>query len=334
MGRTTTDEFAYDYRHNSFGFRDVEHTLVKGAGTFRMLGLGDSFTYGVGVTFEETYLYRREGMLNDRAGAHPRVEVIKAGIPRYFPEPERIRLEKYGVQFQPAWVVVGFLPKDVLDTYLGLDAARVDQAGYLKPREAEELGSFGTQVYRYSHLCRVLLRSYVSWQIERKFRPRRNELFQEGGFHAKDWVQVEREDDQMAAIAASIGARVVIVHIPQKGPWTEKHRDPAVRLSPWAAARNVGFVDLLPAMERISARAAPVLCKGRAWHAGRARSDCPGVIQGPDRAEPHPLGVGALTAHPGAAADAAHSRRAAELCAFGVDPTETSEQDAGGSQFN
>lgn len=59
------DEFHYDYSHNSLGFRDVEHAVVKGKATFRLLGLGDSFTYGVGVTFEETYLYRLEAMLNN-----------------------------------------------------------------------------------------------------------------------------------------------------------------------------------------------------------------------------------------------------------------------------
>jgi lysophospholipase L1-like esterase len=254
MGRNETNEFDYDYQHNSFGLRDVEHAIIKREGTFRILGLGDSFTYGVGVPFEDTYLSRLEERLNNRAGAHPRVEVIKAGIPRYFPEPERILLEKYGVQFQPDLILVGFLPNDVIDTYLGLDAVKVDQSGYLKTREAEELGQLGTQVYQYCHLCRVPLRSYVSWQIERKYRPRANELFQDGGFHERDWVQVEREYDQMVEIAASIGARFVILHIPQKGPWTEKERYPAVRLSSWAATRNVGFVDLLPAMERASSR--------------------------------------------------------------------------------
>ena len=252
-GRNETNEFAYDYQHNSFGFRDVEHTRVKGAETFRILGLGDSFTYGVGVAFEETYLSRLEGMLNNRAGTHPKVEVIRAGIPRYFPDPERVLLEKYGMQFQPDLVVVGFLPNDVVNSYLGLDAITVDESGYLKTREAAQLGPFGMQVYQYSHLCRVILRTYVSWQIKRKHQPRPNELFRDGGFHEKDWVHMEREYDRMAAIAASIGAKLVIVHIPQKGPWTEKHRYPATRFSAWAAKRNVGFADTLPAMERASA---------------------------------------------------------------------------------
>jgi hypothetical protein len=53
-----TDEFAFDYQHNRDGFRDVEHTPDKPPGVFRIVALGDSFTYGVGAAFEETYLAR------------------------------------------------------------------------------------------------------------------------------------------------------------------------------------------------------------------------------------------------------------------------------------
>ena len=41
---------------------------------------------------------------------------------------------------------------------------------------------------------------------------------------------------------------MVIVHIPQKGPWEERHHYPAKRLGAWAAANGAGFVDALPAL--------------------------------------------------------------------------------------
>lgn len=249
-----TEEFDYDYRHNTYGFRDVEHVIAKGEGTFRILGLGDSFTYGIGVALEETYLYRLEAMLNNRAGIHPRVEIIKAGIPRYVPQPERILLEMYGLQFRPDLVLVGFLPNDVIDTSQGLDAAKVDRSGYLMTREAKELGHSGMQIYRHSAFGRLLLKRYVEWQIQRKYPSREGELFRSGGFHEGDWVKLESEYDRMAESARSIGARLAIVHIPQKGPWMEESRYPATRLSAWAARRDVDFTDLLPAMARMSTR--------------------------------------------------------------------------------
>ena len=241
-GRTA--EFAYDYRQNSLGFRDVEHDQAKPNGSVRVLGLGDSFTYGIGATFEETYLSDLEAILNQRTGTHRRVEVIKAGIPRYFPEAERILLEHDGVKFHPDLVLVGVLPNDVADTYLGLEAVTTDSWGFLETREARQLGKVGRAIYRHSQLGRLLLRIYVS----RRSQPHYGDMFRDGGFHEKDWVKMETEFGRMATLADSIGAKLILIHIPQRGPWTEEHRYLPRRLSAWAEKQGVHFLDVLPAM--------------------------------------------------------------------------------------
>lgn len=254
-----TDEFKYDYRHNGFGFRDVEHPLDKSDGTFRILGLGDSFTYGVGVALEETYLHRLEARLNAREGSHPRVEIVKAGMPRYFPEAERLLLEKYGMMFSPDLVVVGLLPNDVIDTFLGVDALTVE-SGHLVTREGKTtLGSLGVSVSPYSRLAGVVLKTYVEWRTPHTRRPdsrrhRWNEVFVSGGYHENEWIRVEQELEKMARIAGSRGARLTVMTIPQRGPWTEASRYPAARISLWARKHGVSFVDVLPAMERIPDR--------------------------------------------------------------------------------
>ena len=79
-GRSESGEFAFRYEHNSLGFRDTEHPLRKPADTVRIVALGDSFTYGVGADFDETYLAQVERRLNERPGNHPRVEIIKLGL--------------------------------------------------------------------------------------------------------------------------------------------------------------------------------------------------------------------------------------------------------------
>ena len=53
----------------------------------------------------------------------------------------------------------------------------------------------------------------------------------------------------MKKLTDSINARLVIVHIPQQGPWKERHSYPAQRLSDWSARNGVQFIDLLPAMK-------------------------------------------------------------------------------------
>jgi lysophospholipase L1-like esterase len=249
-GRSESDEFDFDLRHNSLGFRDVEHPLTKEPGTFRILGLGDSFTYGGGATFEESYLWQLEQALNRRGGRQQKVEIIKAGVPRFYAEPERMMLEHYGLQFRPDLITVAFVPNDVIDAYFGLDSVALDGAGFLKTREAAELGDLGSLLFQHSHACRLVLRGYVAWRTSKKFTPRMDEVYRANGFHEADWQKIEREYDRMADLAASINAKLVVINIPQIGPWTPERKYPGERLAAWARRRGAGFVDTLPAFER------------------------------------------------------------------------------------
>ena len=54
----------------------------------------------------------------------------------------------------------------------------------------------------------------------------------------------------MLKIANSIKAPLVIVHIPQKGPWGEKEFYPSHRLSHWCHANGDYFIDTLPALKQ------------------------------------------------------------------------------------
>ena len=110
-----TAEFHYRYEHNAVGFRDRDRKLNKDPGTFRIVGIGDSFTYGIGAGADSTFLAQIETTLNRRG----KVEVINLGIPRYWPDPEALVLEHYGLHYQPDLVLVGVLPNDFLDTRIG-----------------------------------------------------------------------------------------------------------------------------------------------------------------------------------------------------------------------
>ena len=57
-------EFHYIHKYNSLGLRDHEFTEHKDSNEFRILGVGDSFTEGVGTTEDSTWLKQLEHMLN------------------------------------------------------------------------------------------------------------------------------------------------------------------------------------------------------------------------------------------------------------------------------
>lgn len=249
-GVAATGEYAFEYRHNSEGFRDVEHALAKPAGTVRILGLGDSFTYGMGAAFEETYLARLEAQLNqDKRGTNaPRFEVIKAGIPGYYPESQRLLLEHYGLAYQPDVVLVGFVPNDVTDTARGLEARVVDADGGLKTKAVANLGTFINRCAVYSHFCRFCVKKYADVNWKRDMAIDYDAIYFPNGKHEEDWRKVEAEYTKMHGLCLAARCELVVFHIPQRGPWLPHHAYPAQRLQALARKQGFGFVDALPAL--------------------------------------------------------------------------------------
>jgi lysophospholipase L1-like esterase len=101
---------------NSLGLRDREVSLRKPTGTYRILAIGDSVTFGSGVRLEDTYVKRLESLLNeDLRGSKKQVEVLNAGIggtglPYYLNF-----LQRRAADFEPDLVVVGICLNDILD---------------------------------------------------------------------------------------------------------------------------------------------------------------------------------------------------------------------------
>lgn len=255
-GRSDTDEFDFEHVHNAVGLRDEERTYEKPAGVFRILGLGDSFTYGVGARYEEGYLSRLEKALNARPGEHPPIQIIKAGIPGYFPEPERIFLQQYGARYKPDVVTVGFVANDVIDTYLGLDAISVDESGFLKASEAREIGRVGVFLYIHSALARAILSRYIERKIGEKYRVVRDEVYKPDGLYETQWRRIEKEYTAMAEIARSIDARLVLLYIADydvAARTAAERAYPPQRLSAWASRNGATFVNTTAAILAASA---------------------------------------------------------------------------------
>jgi len=245
VGKSASGEFDFDYRHNSLGFRDEEHALEKPKGVYRILGLGDSFTYGAGATYEESWLYQLERKLNTRDGAHPKVEIIKGGIAASWPEPERKLLEIYGVQYRPDLVIVGFLPNDVIDTALSQKALTVTDDGYLVAGSAG-LSKLNAWLYLHSHLWRLARYAHFRLGVSIHWP----DIYKDRGYHENSWQQIEAEYLKMLEICHAIIARLVIIHIPQKPPWDESKSYTGLRLSEWAKKNDVVFIDTLPAFQK------------------------------------------------------------------------------------
>ncbi len=101
------------FRINSAGFRDVEHSLAKPRGCYRIVVLGDSITAGVGIEdLDAVFTRRLEGLLNDD-GEAVSFEVINLGVGGYHTLQEAETLLVSGLRYQPDHVVVAFCVNDI-----------------------------------------------------------------------------------------------------------------------------------------------------------------------------------------------------------------------------
>lgn len=96
---------AYAHGTNRFGFNDRDYALDKPEGTFRILVVGDSFGWAGGR--DGNYTEVLEALLTERYGER-RVEVINSGYPMTHTGEQLAMLRKFGLQYDPDLVILGF----------------------------------------------------------------------------------------------------------------------------------------------------------------------------------------------------------------------------------
>ncbi len=112
------DEFEAPVAINSKGLRNPEIPYEKPAGTYRILALGDSWTFGFRMSEPDAYPRQMERMLDASAAARGdtrRIEVINAGVVGYSTDQEAAYLKSEGWKYSPDLVLVNFYP--VNDTH-------------------------------------------------------------------------------------------------------------------------------------------------------------------------------------------------------------------------
>src|SRR4030095_6977108 len=111
---------------NSYGFRDREFSKENRPGVFRILMLGDSYTFGIGSNLDETFSKQLERLLN---GSGQRFEVINGGCSSYSPILEYLLLLQKGLSLNPDLVILNYDLSDVQDDYKYGQVAKFDGEG-------------------------------------------------------------------------------------------------------------------------------------------------------------------------------------------------------------
>ena len=98
---------------NSLGLRDREIPTIKSPAEYRILMMGDSVVFGMGVEFEDSIPFQLEHLLNQEAGQDRRYRTVNMGVPSYNTEQELIQLRDVGLSLEPDLVLLFFIPNDI-----------------------------------------------------------------------------------------------------------------------------------------------------------------------------------------------------------------------------
>jgi len=245
-------------RVNSLGLRDDEIPVAKPAGEKRVLCLGDSFTFALGVRFEDLYPQQLERLLAKRYPGE-RIQVINAGTAGYNTRQELLQLLAQGLAFSPDLITVGFYFNDLvgnepalpdLATTPILDPAQMTPAtghvhalpGWLRDRLRQSV-----LLYQVVIRSKMLLASLRPSNDDYS-RVQRALLAGDAETLAPFWRSTQQRLLELAAAARERGIPVVLMAFPMENQMTLEI-PPAV----WAdelrriwAPTGMPFIDLEP----------------------------------------------------------------------------------------
>lgn len=144
-----------DVRHNHYGYRGAEFDEVKPAAIYRVAAMGDSFTYGNGLTEPERYTDIVAAAVKDRG-----VEVLNVGFPgNNWPE-HVATLERRVLRLRPDFVLLQWGSNDIeLDRDV---AARPRVPPIIARRDWHEW------LYERSALYTILNARWIGFQLQRQ----------------------------------------------------------------------------------------------------------------------------------------------------------------------
>ena len=222
---------------NSSGYRDVEHTKEKPAGVRRILFVGDSFTYGVGILLDDTYPKRTERALS--ISRSEKWESIVMAVPGVGTAEEAKIIESEAFAYSPDVLVLGYVLNDAEDP----DAAERRRA--TEWTEAEALRR-NPPLWRRSAFLRLAADRLHGSRENRRRIENHLALYrdQAPGFRA-----VKKSIDVIATRCREKSVPFVVILFPLfANPLGEDYPFASVHEEMAAALRSAGvtFVDLLP----------------------------------------------------------------------------------------
>lgn len=144
-------EFSYLHTYNSLGLRGIEP--IKDSSIYTVLGLGDSFTEGVGAPQDSSWTVLLETFLVENLELN--LQVINAGVGGSDPVDQLFLLENKLLEYAPNLVILAIDISDISDIIIRGGKERWDGNKLVYPT-----GPWWEFFYSYSHIVRTLTHSF------------------------------------------------------------------------------------------------------------------------------------------------------------------------------
>ena len=193
---------------NSLGYHDYEYDREKKAGTFRIMVVGDSFSKGEGLGFDDVYPKRLERYLNCYGNAQGICYQVMNMSMHGRSTPEEVRLLKeYAGQYHPDVIILSYCLNDAedLDTLDELWRLRGIHPALLfeKPR------GWRGFLYDHSTLSRLVIRRVFNTKNNRCYKKYFKAIYKDD---YQGWKKTREALTELGAFSRSSGipARVIL----------------------------------------------------------------------------------------------------------------------------
>jgi lysophospholipase L1-like esterase len=179
---------------NSRGFRDAEFPETKPASSFRIICLGDSWTFGANVGQNEAYPQRLQSLLKEEF-PYTNFEVFNMGVLGYASYNGLQLLKTEGIDLRPDLVVLGFAMNEpkMMDSHASRGGGPA-AGGQSISRVLGQLATFvseNVEIYRLLQYWALLIK-WNPWPLEKYLK----NMISVRAWYDQDW-ELENLDPKM-----------------------------------------------------------------------------------------------------------------------------------------
>lgn len=235
------------HQTNKYGFRGPEFSLEKPKNTKRIIFLGDSFTLGEGVYFEDTFpekfarLAKEQKLFVDK-----KIEVINLGVGGYNTQQEWALFKNFARQLEPDLVVLAYTLNDAespLFTAQGKGMIR-----RIRETEVQENLVISTDTpfyFKFSRLIRAFWRHYENQKRTEETIAFYRALYKE---EEQDWQNTKKAIVNLANYSKAHEVPILVLLFPILHELNEDY--PLIKIHQKVSEAfetcNLKVIDLLP----------------------------------------------------------------------------------------